>query len=96
MSKYDKDYDPMLTTYDNPLNPFDNFVGWWKQDMLLGHDTCGLLARYADTNDVASDEVNAQIQTEAMEEIVRRYPRIFLMVEKKDYDERGLKIGRMT
>ena len=36
--------DSMLTTFDNPFNPFTEFDRWWKEDLLLGHNCCGLLA----------------------------------------------------
>ena len=45
----------MLTTTDNPINPFVNFDAWYAEDMRLGHDTCGLIARlYVDTRDMSS------------------------------------------
>lgn len=37
----------MLTTVDNPFDPFDNFEEWYKIDMLFGYNTCALVARIA-------------------------------------------------
>ena len=79
----DKDY--MLTTYDNPYNPFDDFERWWKEDLLLGHDCCGLLARTANTSDIFSDEVNDEYVKEAMDYIVSNEPMIYKKVLASDY-----------
>ena len=75
----------MLTTYDNPINPFDNFISWWKNDLLLGHDCCGLLARFALTSDIFSDQKNEEEIDRAMDEICDRYPLIYRKVRKSDY-----------
>lgn len=83
MNKQDDDF--MLTTVDNQFNPFDDFEIWWKEDLRLGHDTCGLLARTSNVSDVASDEVNEQYINSAMDEIVRRWPMIYRKVRKSDY-----------
>ena len=77
--------DFMLTTYDNPFNPFREFSAWWKEDLRLGHDCCGLLARTANTSDVASDEVNREDIQRAMDEIIAQEPLIYKKVLEKDY-----------
>lgn len=84
----------MLTTFDNPYDPFTNFDRWWKEDLRLGHDCCGTLARNAMTSEVFSDEVNQKIINEAMKEIVELEPMIYKLVSKdsdgliKNYDAR--------
>lgn len=40
---------PMLTTIDNPYNPFLQWDEWYAMDHHLGHNTCEFLARVADT-----------------------------------------------
>lgn len=40
---------PMLTTTDNPYNPFLQWDEWYAMDHQLGHNTCEFLARVADT-----------------------------------------------
>lgn len=79
----DKDY--MLTTYDNPFNPFTEFERWWKEDLLLGHDCCGLLARTANSVDIASDEVNDEDLLAAIDYIVSNEPMIYKKVLPTDY-----------
>ena len=45
----------MLTTVDNPINPFVDFEGWMTEDMRLGYNTCQLVDRlyygYADMSE---------------------------------------------
>lgn len=77
--------DFMLTTFDNPFNPFTEFDSWWKYDMRLRHDCCGLLARTANTSDLFSDEVNEQMIYDAMDEIVSDEPMIYRKVSKNDF-----------
>lgn len=77
--------DSMLTTFDNPFDPFTDFVSWWKEDLLLGHNCCGLLANESNVSDVASDEVNDKAIIEAMERIVKREPMIYKIVYQSDF-----------
>ena len=41
----------MLTTFDNPFDPFDEFVPWFLFDVAKGYNTCSRLARIARTSD---------------------------------------------
>ena len=77
--------DSMLTTIDNPFNPFTEFDRWWKEDLLLGHDCCGLLANESNVSDVSSDEVNDKAIIEAMERIVKKEPMIYKIVYQSDF-----------
>ena len=79
--------DAMLTTFDNTFNPFTEFERWWKEDLRLGHDCCGTLAREAMTSTVFSDEKNEQIIQEAMENIVSNEPLIYKIVKKSDFKD---------
>lgn len=65
------DRDIMLSTVDNPIDPFTSFSEWYNRDLALGHDTLGLLARVAAVpSDLSQmDRDNAIIQ--AIEEIAR-------------------------
>lgn len=77
--------DSFLTTFDNPFNPFTNFARWWKEDLLLGHDCCGTLAREANTSEIFSDEVNDKLTIDAMNRIVKQEPMIYKIVYPEDY-----------
>lgn len=48
--------DCMLSTIDNPYNPYTNFDEWYRYDMDMGYDSCGRLARIACFSDDMSDE----------------------------------------
>lgn len=75
----------MLTTFDNPFNPFEEFSIWWKTDHLLGHNCCEILARNSMTSDYFSDERNEELIAEAALDIVRREPMIYKIVFPLDY-----------
>jgi len=64
----------MLTTTDNPFNPFTHFEQWYDYDMLAGHHSCELLSRFALTCDEFTDEENDEIVSEAIEEICNLDP----------------------
>lgn len=81
----EQEQDCMLTTFDNKFNPFTEFEAWFKEDLRLGHNTCGLLAKTSNTSDVASDEVNEEDIDRAMNEIVAREPLIYKKVKKEDF-----------
>lgn len=74
----------MLTTYDNPFDPFEEFDAWWKEDLRLGHDCCGTLAREAVINDVASDSVNDAEVLRAIDSIVQAEPLIYKKIQRKN------------
>lgn len=79
--------DSMLTTFDNPFNPFTDFIRWWKQDLLLGHDCCGLLAREANISSVSSEEANDVFVIDAMNRIVENEPTIYKIVYPSDFEK---------
>lgn len=56
--------DFMLTTIDNPFNPFTNFDEWYAWDESKGYQTCGLLARVSKFSSALSYEdqkIDAQL-----------------------------------
>ncbi len=59
----------MLTTVDNPYDPFTQFDEWYEFDRLKGYDTCGYLARIARTSSNLSDELNTLAINDAINEI---------------------------
>lgn len=65
------DTEYMLTTVDNPWNPFVNYDEWYQFDQSQGYDTPGLLARIANVSlDVSDADFELSIQ-QAMDEIVK-------------------------
>lgn len=63
-----KDY--MLTTVDNPYNPFHQFNEWLAWDMRAGYNTLGYLARIAVTSHDLSDADNNVAIDNAIDEII--------------------------
>ena len=63
-----------LTTFDNPFDPFDDFTSWLLFDNEKGYNTCGYLARIAQTSDdMTQKEVNEEIER-AIDEIILYNP----------------------
>ena len=61
----------MLTTVDNPYDPFEQFEQWFLFDVEKGYNTCSYLARIAQTSDDMSEvEVNKEIER-AIDEIIK-------------------------
>lgn len=61
----------MLTTFDNPYNPFDEFTSWFMFDEEKGYHSCAYLGRIAKTSEHLSDEENAQEIERAIDEIIK-------------------------
>lgn len=67
----DKEERFMLTTIDNPYNPFTNFEEWYAFDVNKGYYTCAYLARVTKTSEDLSD-LDQQLAIEnAIDEIIR-------------------------
>lgn len=60
----------MLTTTDNPFNPFTQFDDWFLYDESKGYHTCSYLARIARTSSELSDLENENEIARAINEIV--------------------------
>lgn len=56
----------MLTTVDNPFDPFTQYDEWYAYDQHLGYHTPGLLARIV----VTSDELSSADQELAIEQAI--------------------------
>ena len=52
MTKY------LLTTFDNPFDPFEQFTSWFLFDVEKGYNSCEYLARIAKTSDQFTDKEN--------------------------------------
>lgn len=60
----------MLTTIDNPYDPFTQFNQWNAFDKGKDYNTCSYLARIAKTSDELSDVDQDQAIEKAIDEIV--------------------------
>jgi hypothetical protein len=64
------DTEVMLTTHDNPYDPFDDFDQWFMFDVSMGYYTCSRLARIAKSSEEFSTE-EEKVETErAIDEII--------------------------
>lgn len=61
----------MLTTVDNPFDPFTQWREWLSWDTSRGYHTPGLLARIAKTSDELSEADQHDAVQDAIDEVVR-------------------------
>lgn len=61
----------MLTTIDNPFDPFKQFDDWLAFDQAKGYNTCAYLARIAKASDELSEQDEAIAIESAIDEIVK-------------------------
>ena len=61
----------MLTTVDNPFDPFDAYDEWLAYDLRMGHNTNGFLSRIAVTSLDLSLPDQYVALNDAIDEIVR-------------------------
>lgn len=77
----------MISTIDNPFDPFTEFDEWFKFDVEKGYNSCAYLGRIARTSDQLSVEENNQEIERAIDEIVRLDPLdLYVKVEKSRTD----------
>lgn len=60
----------MLTTSDNPYNPFLDYENWDAWDRNSGYNTNSYIARLAKTSDELSEADNRKAIDDAMQEIL--------------------------
>ena len=81
----------MLTTFDNPYNPFEDFTSWLLFDKEKGYNTCEYLARIAQTsNEMTQLEESIEIER-AIDEIIainplNLYKKVVQEIETNDKD----------
>lgn len=60
----------MLTTHDNPFNPFEDFNSWLMFDSEKGYNSCSLLGRTVQfTDDMTEREMNEEVER-AIDQII--------------------------
>ena len=64
-------YDCMLSTFDNPFNPFDDYNSWMLFDKEKGYDSSERLMRIANIDDsMSEEEIDAEVER-AIDEIIK-------------------------
>lgn len=71
----------MLTTLDNPFDPFDDFTSWYMFDCEMNYNTSSRLARIANINEEMSQKEVDDEMDRAMDLIV-----------KYDFEDKYIKI----
>ena len=71
----------MLTTFDNPFDPFEQFTSWFLFDVEKGYNTCSYLARVVKLSDEMSEketneEINRAIDQIIEDDILNIYKRV--------------------
>lgn len=75
----------MLTTFDNPYNPFEQFPSWFLFDVEKGYDSCAYLGRIARTSEQLSEEENDLEVERAIDEIIKYdFRNIYKKVARQD------------
>lgn len=60
----------MLTTVDNPFNPFEDFNRWYMWDESHGYKSCERIARLAKSTAGMSSEEIDEVVEEAIDKVV--------------------------
>lgn len=65
------EHECMLTTFDNPYDPFEQFDSWFLFDVEKGYNCCSYLARFVQIeDDLTQQEVNIMIEN-AIDRIIK-------------------------
>lgn len=76
----------MLTTNDNPYNPFDEFALWLLFDKQKGYNTCEYLARIVRLSDDLSEKEADDAIEQGMDEIIKYDPfGIYMKVTRESF-----------
>ena len=77
----------MLTTFDNPFDPFEQFTSWFLFDVEKGYNTCGYLGRIVNFNDEMSEKEKDEEIERAIDEIIQYdFLAIYKKVKRKGTD----------
>ena len=74
MLEYKEKGTPMLTTIDNPYDPFTQFKQWFTFDMQKGYNCCGVLGRLAFTSSSLSENENNFALEQAINDLIDADP----------------------
>ncbi len=77
-------YNCMLTTNDNPFNPFEDIDSWFRFDTEKGYNSCSRLMRIAKVEDFYSEEETEAEIERAIDIIIEQdFLDIFKKVKKE-------------
>lgn len=61
----------LISTVDNPYDPYTQFDAWFRYDVDKGYNSCALLDRVARTSDALSEEENNAEIERAIDSIIK-------------------------
>ena len=77
----------MLTTFDNPFDPFEQFSSWFLFDVEKGYNTCSFLGRIAKFSDEMTTKEEDEEVERAIDEIIKYdFMNIYKKVKKEVED----------
>ena len=77
----------MLTTFDNPYDPFEQFSSWFLFDVEEGYNTCSYLGRITNFSDYMSTKEENEEVERAIDEIIKYdFMNIYKKVKKEVED----------
>ena len=76
----------MISTYDNPFDPFTQWDDWYRYDKDNGYNSCEYLDRIANTSGSLTDELNYEEVERAIDEIVEFNPLGYWIKVERDVD----------
>lgn len=83
----------MLTTVDNPYDPFDKFDAWYQFDVRMNYNTSAFLARMTVSSDSLSETDRNLANELAIDEIVKEnLLGLYRKVSKEVKDETALTV----
>lgn len=78
------EYSCLLTTVDNPYDPYEQFTQWFLFDVERGYNSCGYLARIAKLNDEMTQlELDKAIENAIDEILEYDFMGIYMKVTKE-------------
>lgn len=86
-----KDY--LLTTIDNPFNPFTDWDSWYNFDQQKGYLTCQVLDKFYKTSDLISQSLDEAMYDDALETIMDLYP--YYILVKRETKIKPVSIDKM-
>ena len=84
----------MLTTFDNPYDPFDDFDQWYSFDKQMDYNTCEKIARIARSSESFSTKEDKEETERAIDEIIDHdflniYKKVTRTIETEKEDVEG-------
>ena len=78
----------MLTTVDNPYDPFTDFTSWFLYDTEKGYNSCGKLDRIAKFSDDMTQRERDIENERAIDEIIKYdIMDVFTKITREDVEE---------